>query len=243
MTFIYNTPINFNIPKISFRSNPAVYNPQGIPSKDGFQTNPLYENIGKSLEAEAKQNPVIKEILGKYNLPVKINTRELEKLQQGHLKDTRVVAAKMYSALPQEMKNEVNLSELQEAAMFHDFGKALIPDSILNKAGKLDEKEQEIMQLHSELGYELLKNKGLSENTLNMIKYHHQTAGKTGYPMANSDFEYTIGSQILSTADKYTALREQRSYKDAMSHQEALAIIEQDSSISPEILEALKKSI
>ena len=53
---------------------------------------------------------------------------------------------------------------------------------MLNKKGKLDADEREIMELHSELGYELLKDKGLSEETLNLIRYHHQNLNKTGYP-------------------------------------------------------------
>ena len=162
------------------------------------------------------------------------------------MKDTRVVAAQIYSSLPAELKKEVSLPHLQEAAMLHDYGKVLIPENILNKAGKLDSNEREIMELHSELGYELLKDKGLSEKTLNLIKYHHQNLHGNGYPAKKNNFEYGIDAQILSTADKYTALREQRSYKSPMAKYEALEIIAKDvnnGNISQEVYTALIKSV
>ena len=171
---------------------------------------------------------------------------ELDKLKQGHMKDTRVVAARIYSSLPEDLKKEVSLPHLQEAAMLQDYGKVLIPNSILNKAGKLDADEREIMELHSELGYELLKDKGISEKTLNLIKYHHQNLNGNGYPMKNKDFEYGIDAQILSTADKYSALREKRSYKNPLAKYEAFEIIAKDmnnGNISQDVYTALVRSV
>lgn len=236
MTFFNISPINFNIPQISFRST-ATYSPpiKGEPYSDGFTSNPIYENYGSESEilAEAKSNPRIKEILSKYKIPLKLNMQELNQLKRGHMRETRVIAAQIYSALPKEMKAEINLPDLQEAAMFHDYGKVLIPASILNKAGGLTEEEHEIMQLHSELSYELLKNQNLSKDALNMIRNHHDTGDN-------------LGAQILSTADKYSALREDRCYKEPLSREQALAIIKEDVDngiIAPEVYEALKKSV
>lgn len=248
MTFIFNTPIKFNTSQLSFRSNQSVQTPQFIPFSDGFSSNPLNETLRTKalIEAEVKTNPKIQEILKEYKIPAKINMAELEKLQKGHLKDCRIVSAQIYSALPSELKQGINLPHLQEAAMFHDYGKVLIPEKILNKAGKLNENEQEIMHLHSELGYELLKNKGLSNETLNLIKYHHQTRAGDGYPQIENGFEYNLSSEILSVADKYTALREQRSYKNAMTHQEALEVIRADVGaglVSEEVFRALEKGV
>ncbi len=248
MTFIQNTPIKFNIPNLSFRSNPSLPVVRCVPFKDGFATNPLYEKFGTKaqIEAEAKANPRIQELLNEHKIPLKVNVQELEKLKQGHLQNTRVAAAKIYSSLPQEMKGLVNLTQLQEAAMLHDYGKVLIPDAVLNKTGVLNPKEREIMQTHSELGYELLKNKGLDENTLNLIKYHHQNGAKTGYPKAPTEFEYGIDAQILNAADKYTALVEKRSYKEPMSREQALEIIKEDVDagvISPVVYEAIQKAL
>ncbi|MBE7710690.1 MAG: HD domain-containing protein [Cyanobacteria bacterium SIG31] len=249
MKFFYNAPIKLNIPSLPFRSlNPAIIRPQGQPINDGFASNPLYDKFGTKaeIEAVAKNNPRIRDIMSKYNLPLKVNMEELEKLKQGHMKETRIATAKMYSSLPTELKKEVSLPELQEAAMLHDYGKVLIPDEILNKKGRLNEKEREIMELHSELGYELLKDKGLSQKTLNLIKYHHQNLNKNGYPAVNKDFEFGIDAQILNTADKYSALREKRSYKNPLGKYEAFEIIAKDvnnGQISQEVYTALIRSV
>ncbi len=216
-------------------------------TKDCFVTNPLFNKntLENQIVTDATSNQRIMQLLTQHNIPVKPNINELQKLKSGHMNDTRVIAAKMYSSLPKELKEQVNLSDVQQAAMYHDYGKVLIPDSILNKNGKLDSKEQAIMELHSELGYELLKNKGLNENTLNLIKYHHQNHTHTGYPNIATGYQDNLEQEILTVADKYSALCEERSYKKGMSSKEALKIIEEDvknGNISQIAYEALVKA-
>lgn len=247
MNFVYNTPIlnKINIPNIQFRAA-GNYMETLAPKKDSFSTNPLYDNFvdKNTLTQIAKSNPRIMELLKSNHIRLDVNIRELEKLKHGHLMDTRVTAAKIYSALPQDLKTEVNLMDLQQAAMLHDYGKVLIPDKILNKSGKLTDKEKKIMKLHSELGYELLKEQGVNENVLNLVKYHHQTPDRKGYPEITNDYKPDISSQILAAADKYSALREKRSYKDAMTRDEALAVIQEDVTsglITPEVYNALAR--
>lgn len=249
MNFIYNLPIKFNIPVVPFKARTvANKTPQVVQVIDGFATNPLFDRFGtkEQIETIAKSNTRIRELLGKYNIPIEANMVVLNSLKEGHLKNTRIVAAKIYSALPEHLKRNVNLHNLQEAAILHDYGKVLIPESILNKNGKLTDKEREIMELHSELGYELLKNRGLSEKTLNLIKYHHQNLNKNGYPIMNSGFEYGLDTQILTLADKYTALREKRSYKNPFGKYDALELLAKDVQkglISQEVYTALIKSV
>ena len=167
-------------------------------------------------------------------------------MANGHLTATRILAAKIYSALPQELKAEVNLPNLQEAAMLHDYGKVLIPKEILDKKGTLTSEEKKIMELHTEFGYELLKQQGVKEDVLNLIKYHHQRPDGSGYPAINKDFEFNLSVQILEAADMYSALTEERAYHRAYSKDEALEIIYKEvecSVISQEVFDALKKSV
>lgn len=249
MAFIYNLPIKFNIPNIRFRGNSTtVQQPVVKPFDNEFITKPFDDKFDtkEQIEAWAKSDPVISSLMKTYNLPIKVNMEELEALKKGHLQDCRVTAAKIYSALPKELKTEVNLPRLQEAAMLHDYGKVLIPKNILNKNGKLNAKEKEIMELHPILSYELLKNKKINSETLKLVKYHHQNMRNTGYPKIDDDFEYNLEAQILSVADKYTALREQRSYKNPLAKYEALQIIAQDvneGKISQEVYTALAKAV
>ena len=216
--------------------------------QDSFASNPLYENFvdKETLKGIAKSNPRVMEILKENNLRLNVNSQELDKLKHGHLMDTRVTAAKMYSALPAELKANVNLSDLQQAAMLHDYGKVLIPEKILNKTSKLNDKERQIMKLHSELGYELLKDQGVKEEVLNLVKYHHQNPDGSGYPEITNGFKPDISSEIITAADKYSALREKRSYKDALSRDEALNLIKEDVNnglISQEVYNSLEKSV
>lgn len=243
----FQSRLNINTPNLNFQGSVRQI-PLSPLRKDGFVSNPLYDNLAdiSRIEYEAQNNPKIRTLLDKYNLPLKVNIKELEKLKDGHLKNTRLTAVGIYSNLPPYMRKEVNLKNLQEAAMMHDYGKVLIPDKILNKTSELNEKEREIMNLHSELSYELLKNRGLDKNTLDLIKYHHQNPMKSGYPAVTDSYEHSLEAQILNAADEYTALREERSYKKAFSKEEAFEIIGQhvkDGLISEDIFNALKKAV
>ena len=199
------------------------------------------------IEATAKANPKILNILNENNLPLKVNSKELDELKSGHMNDTRVLTAKIYSSLPEDIKKPINPKALQTAALLHDYGKALIPSEVLNKNGALNETEREIMNLHSELSYELLKNKNLDEETLNLIRYHHQNPQSSRYPMVEENYDCdNMSLQILKAADQYSALREDRCYREALSKEEALEIIHkdvEDGNLSEEVFNALVKSV
>ena len=188
-------------------------------------------------------NPNIGKILREHGINnVKINTKELNKLASGHLKATKNISAGIINNLPEELKTSINKQAVLQAAMFHDFGKVLVPEKILNKKCCLNAKEKAIMELHSELGYELLKTQNLPQKTLELVKYHHQTAENTGYPLNTDNFEYNLEAEILTLADKFSALTEQRCYKNGMTNAEALEIIKAEHKPSP-ALEALTKFV
>ncbi len=188
-------------------------------------------------------NPRIKAILKEMNAPVKLNMKELQQLSQNHAKETQNIAAGIISQLPKALKQHVDVKAVKDAAYLHDIGKVLIPAEVLNKNGKLDEAEKAIMHRHSELGYEILKNTGIDTKTLNLVKYHHQNASHTGYPKVPDDFFADINLQILSAADKYSALLEPRVYKAPMTKEQALALIYKDvvkGNLHPFVFKALK---
>lgn len=187
-------------------------------------------------------NPTVNKILKKHNIKPEINIKELQNLANGHLKTTKSIALAIIENLPPDIKTEVNRQTILEAAIYHDFGKVLIPDKILNKKDTLTDKEREIIQLHAELGYELLKTQNISKNTLKLIKYHHQNKVESGYPEISGDFEYNLDAEILALADKYSALTESRPYKTALSPQKALEIIKEEHKHSP-ALAALEKFV
>ena len=225
-----------------FNTSGTTFEGVTLPYSDsfGFEGQKYFSIPSKKLEQDAKASATIKELCKKYNIPIKLNVEELKNIKS-HLLNSKSLASSILSALPEEMKSQVDSAVLQEAALLHDYGKILIPQKILNKEGSLNEKEKEIMQLHSAFGYELLKKQGVSKEALRLIKYHHQTPDGKGYPQIEKDFEYDIASQILRAVDKYTALTEKRCYKPAYTREEALASINEDVYISKEVFEALKQ--
>lgn len=170
-------------------------------------------------------NPDVKKLLHAHKIKPSINTRTLKELSGGHMNETCNVAMGIFSLLPETLKSKVKEGTIKEASMLHDLGKVLIPSKILNKPAKLNPKEREIMNIHSTLGYELLKTQNIKEDTLDLVKYHHQNLKHSGYPALVDNHISDIGVQIISTADKYSALREARVYRRRLSRIESLLIL------------------
>lgn len=222
----------FNFELEGYRDN-FVYNPLGVELKDPSKIKKLAEN-----------NPKIMQLLKKNGIKkLEVNMEALQNLHKGHMSDVRLLVANIYLKLPLEMRQGIKGSDLQDAAMLHDYGKVLIPEKVYGKKGSLTPEEKEVMKLHSELGYELLKAQGVRESVCKLVKYHHQKPDGTGYPEFDNDFEYGIASQILAIADKYSALTEKRCYREKdYEPSEALNEIQKDvpGIISQEVFDALK---
>ena len=177
---------------------------------------------------QINSNPELKAIVDEYGL-TEINTKNLLDIVDSHLTTTEA-----YALL---IANKMGLSDdekklLQQACIFHDFGKLLIPDKIINKPGPLTKEEKEVMDLHSEVGFQLLKHSGLNDRVLNMVRNHHKPVAE------NND----LLGQILSVADIYSALREKRAYKEPMSIATAFDILDQKArkgEVSTEVVDSL----
>ncbi len=189
-------------------------------------------------------NPSIKGLLKQYKIKPEIDTKILKELTGGHMNETCNIAEGIFSVLSDNLKKELDKSVIKEASMLHDLGKVLIPSKILNKPAKLNVKEREIMNIHSTLGYELLKTQNLSPKTLELIRYHHQNLQHSGYPAIETTISSDVAVQIVSISDKYSALREARVYRRRLSRLEALLILYKEvreGKILPEIYNALVK--
>ena len=204
------------------------------------------EKLHKSIvQRMIDANPHVARILKRFHIKPLIDTKTLNELTCGHMNETCNIAIGVYSLLSGDIKEKVDKGSLKEASMLHDLGKVLIPSKILNKPAKLNFKERKIMNIHSTLGYELLKTQNLSPETLSLIRYHHQNLQHTGYPALSVDnTDSDLGVQIISIADKYSALREARVYRRRLSRTEALLILYKEvreGKIMPAIYNALFK--
>jgi putative nucleotidyltransferase with HDIG domain len=106
-------------------------------------------------------------------------------------------------------------------AVLHDIGKVRVPESILNKPGKLTEAEWAIMKTHPEVGEHILKPIQSLQAILPIVRHHHERWDGTGYPDALAGREIPLGARIVSVCDAYRAMTEDRPYRAALSEPEA----------------------
>lgn len=119
-----------------------------------------------------------------------------------------------------------------DAAHLHDIGKIAIPDSILQKKGKLTDEEFAIMKTHPQEGARILDItlKGLESDSYyqiahDMALYHHEHYDGKGYPTGISGCSIPLSARIMAVADVYDALRSKRHYKDGFSKEKSVEII------------------
>lgn len=118
--------------------------------------------------------------------------------------------------------DEVQISFLHLFAQFHDIGKVGIPDSILYKNGPLTPEEWVIMQRHSEIGYRIALASVELSPVADWILKHQEWWNGNGYPLGIRGEEIPVGCRILSIVDAYDAMTNDRPYRQAMSHEEAI---------------------
>ena len=186
----------------------------------------LYEFTDKKiiLNLIRENNQIIK-LLRKHNIELEINIKNLESITSAHLNPTLEIAYGIMEELSSSFRFSISDKKaIIRGAIFHDFGKVLIPDNILNSKCHLEGNERKVVELHAVLGYELLKaSKQFDEKTLNIVRNHHKFMDGSGYP--ENKVEIDILTQIITAADIYTALREKRSYKESITSEEAIKII------------------
>ncbi len=118
--------------------------------------------------------------------------------------------------------SEEDIQHTYWAGILHDIGKTVVPKEILNKKGKLCEKEYALIQNHSYWGYQVLRNSKQLNKFAKYVLYHHERWDSQGYPMGLESEEIPLIAQILSVADFWDALTSDRSYRLALSDEEAL---------------------
>ena len=119
------------------------------------------------------------------------------------------------------------IEDIAMAAVLHDIGKVGIPDSVLNKPGRLTDEEYEIIKSHVIIGRNILETtygSKISNKILDYAKdivyHHHEKFDGTGYPEGLKGDEISLNSRIMSLIDVYDALANDRIYKKAMPYEE-----------------------
>lgn len=139
------------------------------------------------------------------------------------------------------------IDNLQKAAPMHDIGKISIPDDILQKKGKLTDKEFEVMKTHPEIGASIIKktfghlDDGYYENmAYDIAMFHHEKWNGKGYPRHLQRTEIPLSARILSVADVFDAISADRCYRKAIPLPECFEIIKagRDVDFDPDIVDA-----
>jgi len=136
-----------------------------------------------------------------------------------------------------------DVERLYSAAMFHDIGKAKIPLAVLDKPGRLDERERALIETHPAAGYEVLKaTPGISKEILDAVRHHHEYLDGSGYPDALSAASISDLVRILTISDIFAALIEHRTYKPTMPREKAYEILQgMHGKLEPALVEVFKE--
>jgi response regulator RpfG family c-di-GMP phosphodiesterase len=122
--------------------------------------------------------------------------------------------------------SRVELEQAYTGTQFHDIGKIGIPDHVLNKQGKLTDEEYQLMKGHVNIGYEILKDIPQLEPMLDFVLCHHERWDGRGYPRGLSGETIPLAGRVVCVADSYDAMRSNRSYRNALSKEQALGELE-----------------
>jgi len=118
------------------------------------------------------------------------------------------------------------IERLRSAAMFHDIGKATIPLSVLDKPGRLDDKERALIETHPGAGYDILKDHGaISPEVLDAVRHHHEYLDGSGYPDGLCAESICDLVRVLTISDIFAALIESRSYRPPTPRADAYGIL------------------
>lgn len=128
------------------------------------------------------------------------------------------------------------ITNLLKAAPMHDIGKISVPDSILQKPGRLTDEEFAIMKQHAENGGKIIRetfrnlgDEDYREIAYEVARYHHEKWNGRGYPKGLKRKEIPLCARIMAVADVFDAVSEKRCYRDAMPLDKCFEIIEQGS--------------
>ena len=212
--FNNNALDKYNLPKDAFIHAQPYDDNQYLAINHPIRFIKKYVNKA-TIENAIKRNPNIARILKENGLEANFNFENVDSIIMSHLVPTSKTAQKLYCNIGHS-KTEQTFAILTQAALLHDIGKGFIPSEILNKKGKLTQKEREIVELHNQLSYEILKTTDLDPQVAQLAYEHHNY---------NNNIVQNDENQVLTISDVYCALKEHRPYKKPLSSICAKAIL------------------
>ena len=157
-----------------------------------------------------------------------------------HQKNVALIVAMMLNN-----RNMLGVSKkIIQGALLHDIGKDGIPNSVLNKHGRLNDDEFSIMKLHTTHGYSKLCKYGYPAVICDTALQHHEAEDGSGYPYGITGDQISYSAKLCHIADVYEAVCSSRVYKKAFERHRAKDIIKEDSKkFDPDVLELFLESV
>lgn len=183
----------------------------------GVQQQAFVEKLAKAVDEK-----------GQYKVAHSQNTAELSKKLCKHLG-----------------LNEKTTDLVYYAGLLQNIGKITLPESLFTNKGKLSKEDWEKLQNHPNVGVNLLMNINFLSEVIPYIHYHKERWDGGGEPEGLKGNSIPFGSRIIAVADAYTAMTSDRSYRNAMSKEEALSVIKSEAGIKwdPTVVNALYQVI
>ena len=141
--------------------------------------------------------------------------------------------------------NEKTTDLVYYAGLLQNIGKITLPESLFTNKGKLSKEDWEKLQNHPNVGVNLLMNINFLSEVIPYIHYHKERWDGGGEPEGLKGNSIPFGSRIIAVADAYTAMTSDRSYRDAMTKEEALNVIKEESGTKwdPDVVQALLEAL
>ena len=206
----------------------------------------LFDDIESDSNASLAQNisdTIVNDVLKKDG--VGLNLDELKVSDEYTFKHSVDVAAGSIILAKYLGLGADNIRDIGTAGVLHDIGKIMIPNEILNKNGKLTDKEFAVIKNHPVYGYQMLsKNQSIAEPIRRAVLYHHEKFCGGGYPSGLKGNEIPLYARVLSVIDVFDALVTERPYHKAYSVADTLEVMyTMYAQFDAEVFQAFLKSL
>lgn len=206
----------------------------------------LYKKIVKQNEAYIESIDDKQKQLERVTLQTITTIANIIDAKDEYTKGHSYRVAEYSSALAQELGySKEKVASVKYIGLLHDIGKIGIPDSILNKPGRLSDNEFALMRKHAEIGGNILSGNNMIDGLDEGAKYHHERYDGRGYPNGLKGEEIPEMARIIGIADAYDAMTSNRVYRRRLSNEKVISELKNCSGtqFDPKLAEIFVKMI